>query len=381
MEQTFFANQVATTPAFVLDESALRRNIAQLAELREKSGCKILYSLKALPLQSVIELTGSVLDGVSVSSLFEAKLARDLLGYQACVHLTTPGMRSDEFAEISGLCTHISFNSISQWQRMTGLGQGYSAGLRINPKLSFLADSRFDPCRQHSKLGIDINELSGIDWRQQVQGLHLHTVFSCQDFTPLLKTVDKVVTTLLKQGQRLAWINLGGGYLFSQIADRAPFIELVKRLKQHFACEVFIEPGKDIVGNACYLVGSVVDCLSSDGKTIAVLDTSINHNPEVFEYQRAPRLHPPQQGLHPVILAGSSCLAGDVFGEYQFNEIPKVGERIMFSQVGAYALVKANRFNGYNLPDIYGWDGRQLRKIKHYDYNDYRRQWLAERQV
>jgi carboxynorspermidine decarboxylase len=378
MRPTFNTDQVSSTPAFVLDEVALRENIARLVELREKSGCKVLYSLKALPLQTVIELAGATLDGVSVSSLFEAKLAHDFLGPHSHIHLTTPGLRSEEFAEVSGLCTHISFNSISQWQRLISLGEGFSAGLRINPKLSFLNDSRFDPCRPYSKLGIDIDELSDFDWSEQVQGLHLHTVFSCRDFTPLLKTVDKVIATLLRQGQKLAWMNLGGGYLFSQITDQTAFIQLIKQLKQQFACEVFIEPGNDIVGDAGYLVGSVVDCLDSDGKTIAILDTSVNHNPEVFEYQRAPQLHPPQQGMCPVILAGSSCLAGDVFGEYQLSKVPQIGDRFTFSKVGAYTLIKANRFNGYNLPDIYRWNGRQVRKIKQYDYNDYRQQWRVD---
>nr|WP_305906773.1 hypothetical protein [Methylomarinum sp. Ch1-1]MDP4519479.1 hypothetical protein [Methylomarinum sp. Ch1-1] len=187
--------------------------------------------------------------------------------------------------------------------------------------------------------------------------------------------MEKISKALSKQASALKWLNLGGGYLFSQIEDKGAFVQLVKALKGDFALDVYIEPGKDIVGRAGYLCTRVIDRFDSDGKTVLIVDSTVNHHPEIFEYQRAAELLNPQQGEVPVILAGSSCLAGDLFGEYRFDKTPEIGERIVFKNLGAYSLIKANRFNGYNLPTIYNWDGKNLMQLKQDDYQDYRKQW------
>jgi carboxynorspermidine decarboxylase len=169
---------------------------------------------------------------------------------------------------------------------------------------------------------------------------------------------------------------MGGGYLFGDIENHQPFIALVRQLRQEFGLEVYIEPGKAIVGQAGYLVSSVIDRFNSDGKIIAVLDSSVNHNPEVFEYQRQPALLEHQaDGGYPVTLVGSSCLAGDVFGDYRFQQPLHIGDRVVFSHVGAYSLIKANRFNGYPLPDVYVLNQQQLTPLQHDSYQAYRQQW------
>jgi carboxynorspermidine decarboxylase len=153
---------------------------------------------------------------------------------------------------------------------------------------------------------------------------------------------------------------------------------LIRHLKTQFADQVYLEPGNGLVGNAGYLMTTVLDRFESDGKTVLVLDTSVNHLPEVFEYQIKPLLL--EEGLqseNAAILAGSSCLAGDVFGEYRFNKIPAVGDKLLFAGVGAYSLIKASRFNGYALPAIYFWRNGLAELHKADDYADYRRQWLV----
>ncbi len=365
-----------STPAFVIDENRLIKNLSNLVELKRMSGCKVLYSMKALPLVIVLKLAKKYLDGLSVSSLFEARLAKELLGDTGHIHISTPGLRDDEFNQIIELCSHISFNSICQYQRLASFTTNHcTVGLRLNPKLSFTNDSRFDPCRPYSKLGIDIDSLDSIV--DKIEGLHFHTVFSTTDYLPLVETITLLKHKLGDKLSQLKWLNLGGGYLYSQIQNHQPFIDLVKQLKVAYDLNVYIEPGKAIVGDAGYLVTSVIDCFTSDGKTIAVLDTSVNHNPEVFEYQRKPELLEANVvGKYSCLLVGSSCLAGDLFGEYQFESMPKLGDRLVFTNVGAYSLIKANRFNGYNLPDIYKIDTENnLKLIKQNNYLNYREQW------
>ncbi|MCQ8181574.1 carboxynorspermidine decarboxylase [Methylomonas sp. SURF-1] len=365
---------ISRSPAFVLDEAQVLANLQPLSALRAASGCKVLYAIKALPLAHLLGLIKPQVDGFSVSSLFEAKLAHEILADQGSIHLTTPGLRPDEFAEMAELCSHISFNSLSQHQRLSGLSAHYSLGLRVNPKLPFAADRRFDPCRPHSKLGVDIESLrNGVP--DGIAGLQFHTVFSCRDLVPLQTTVQ-ALRPILERNRQLRWLNLGGGYLYHDIADLEPLAELIAGLRSELAIEVFLEPGKAIVGNAGYLLTTVLDRFVSDGKQVLVLDTSINHHPEVFEYQIRPRLlDEVAEGGQSAILVGSTCLAGDVFGEYRFDRIPEVGEKLVFADVGAYTLIKANRFNGYNLPDVYTWNRTRLDLQKSYEYSDYRRQW------
>jgi carboxynorspermidine decarboxylase len=275
------------------------------------------------------------------------------------------------------LCSHISFNSLSQYQRFKDQTLNASKGLRINPKLSFADDERYDPCRKYSKLGVNIHELSA-GLPTDAEGLHLHTVFSQTDFKPLQLTLQSLQPWLSQQ-THLKWLNLGGGYLLHSIADLTPLKTLIQQLHQQGIHDIYLEPGKALVGNAGYLLTTVLDRFVSDGKTVLILDTSVNHHPEVFEYRRKPvLLEEDLQGSQSAILAGSTCLAGDLFGEYRFKQLPKVGEKLLFAEVGAYSLIKASRFNGYGLPTVYAWQAGEAIMLKADEYAHYRRQWIVE---
>jgi len=365
---------VIETPAFVLDESQVLNNLQALQRLRQLTACKVLYAIKALPLGALLRYLHGKVDGFAVSSLFEARLAHQAWGGEGMLHLTTPGLRQQEFSELAGLCSHIAFNSLSQYTRLHAMAEGYSPGLRINPQLSFLDDDRYDPCRSHSKLGIGLEQL-GERLPPSVEGLHFHTVFGYRSFTPLLDTMQRLLP-LIEANPQLRWLNIGGGYRYDMIDDLSPLIALLQSLQQRFGLAIYLEPGKAIVSNAGYLLTRVVDRFVSEGKTILVLDTSVNHHPEVFEYQRSPvLLEDEPQGLHGALLVGSTCKAGDVFGEYRFSKLPEIGEHLTFSDVGAYSLIKANRFNGYDLPDVYVLREGTVSLQKRYGYEDYRQQW------
>jgi len=372
---------VTATPAFLYDKNRIEKTLNRLITLREKTGCNILYSIKALPFSPVLRWILPFVDGFSVSSLFEARLAHEI--QHECgssLHLTTPGLRIDEINELARLCTHISYNSANQFTRFTALeSKYYSPGIRVNPKLSFTNDVRYDPCRPCSKLGMDIEELAHSHLFDQLEGLHFHNVFAQQDFNPLIITLDALKKKLNHHFGQLQWLNLGGGYLFDENVQLATLQDLLHELNQSFAGEVFMEPGNAIVGPAGQLLTTVIDLFCSDGKNIAVLDTSVNHHPEVFEYQKPPELQEADKnGRYSVLLAGSSCLAGDIFGEYRFERQLQLGDKLTFKRVGAYSLIKANRFNGYNLPSVYGFDGQEIWPLKSFDYADYRKQWITD---
>ncbi len=371
------------TPAFVYHLPQIEQSVALLDGVRQASGCKALYSVKAFPFSDLLKQISERLDGFSVSSLFEARLASEVLQGRGTIHITTPGLRSDEIDEVAALCDAISFNSLSQWSRFGAQCRTLSScGLRVNPQHSFLSDPRYDPCRQHSKLGVPLSQLNALveanDSRLDgLEGLHFHTLFGSRSFAPLKKTVQRIEHHLGPLLESIKWINLGGGYLFDQQETMNELSELVNRLRQQWDLTVYFEPGRALIGDAGYLVSSVIDLFESDGKTIAVLDSSVNHNPELFEYQRRPDLAGEMPGSsHGVILAGATCLSGDLFGEYQLPQPLKLADRVIFKNVGAYSMIKANRFNGQNLPSIYALERDGAITLKrHYHYQEYRAQW------
>jgi carboxynorspermidine decarboxylase len=376
-------DELSTTPAFVFNERRLQQNLELLHRIGSSSGCRILYSIKACPFTGLLKRIRDKVDGFSVSSLFEARLAHEILAGSGSLHITTPGLLRDEMPEIGDLCDHVSFNSLSQLERFSFLlGARASIGLRINPQLSFLHDPRYDPCRAYSKLGVPLPQVVA-QWRNgklptaDLAGLHLHTNFGSSSFAPLQTTVAHLEANLAQMVKQLKWVNLGGGYLFQVSDDLEILYSVIERIQASWGARVHLEPGKSVVDDAGLLVASVIDTFESEGKQIAVLDTSVNHLPEVFEYQRSPRLLNDQpQGAYRVTLAGSSCLSGDLFGEYRFSRPLVINDRVVFEKVGAYSLIKASRFNGHNLPSIYLLDeSGDTMLMKAYDYADYRRQW------
>jgi len=385
-------NPLPETPAFVYDEGRIIHTLDLLDRVRETCGLRILYSVKAFPFAGALRLILPRVDGFSVSSLFETRLASEIvetsshpLHRNGSLHITTPGLRANEIEEIAERCDFVSFNSLEQFERLgPRVVERARIGLRINPRLSFLADNRYDPCRPHSKLGVPAEELAralhrNSSLKNRITGLHFHTSFESRSFAPLKATLARIESMLGGLMDRLEWINLGGGYLFENGDDLDELSELVATLKRRRDIAVYFEPGKAIVGRAGYLVASVIDRFERDGKTIAVLDTSVNHLPEVFEYQKVPMLaeHRPD-GTFECLLVGSTCLAGDVFGDYRFCKPLNIGDRLVFPDVGAYSLIKANRFNGYDLPAFFASDRHgRIKTMKHFGYDDYRKQWMA----
>ena len=377
------SDKINQTPAFVYDESVIIDRLAALSEVKKNSGCQILYSIKAAPMRGLLETIANRVDGFSVSSLFECQIAREIIGDRGTVHLTTPGLRDDEFGSIVEYVDYISFNSLSQWQYYQGhiqkdiLGdeiQKLNCGLRINPEISFVKDERYDPCRKYSKLGVPIPELENIKHLENIQGLHLHNNCESSDYTELKQTVDHVCLLLGQTLERMQWINLGGGYFIDNEKQQHELEQIIQDLKDTYTLDVFIEPGKGIVGSAGSLVSSVIDMFESDGKQVAILDTTVNHLPEVFEYQYKPEIvQENSEGGYEYRLAGCSCLSGDMFGDYRFEQVLSIGSRVIFKNVGAYMFVKANTFNGINLPAviILKSDGALVLQ-KEFSYADFR---------
>ena len=376
--------EIKNTPYFIYNLNRVNEKAKFLRQIISGLDCKILYSIKALPLYNILRELEAQVDGFSVSSLFESQLVTEACSIKKDVHFVSPGIKKDQWDSISKNLTHLAFNSLEQFSSFEKkLRKDQSYGIRINPEVSFIKDRRYDPCYEFSKLGVPLGQLKervskDSSFFKKINGIHLHTNCESRNISHLTETVLKIESHLGDNLNRFKWINLGGGYLFDESTNLSLLKELLYEMKKNYNFhEIILEPGGFFVGSSGYLVSSVIDLFQRRGKKIAILDTAVNHLPEVFEYQYEPDVlghHPEYRNEY--ILAGCSCLAGDFFGTYCFKERLNLGSKVIFRDVGHYSLVKSHTFNGINLPDIYCWRGNSsLEKVKSFTFRDYANQF------
>ena len=265
-------------------------------------------------------------------------------------------IRNEEIEAVNEWGHSISFNSIPSFERLkNSLSKKIKKMMRLNPEISFLEDERYDPCREYSKLGATLECFK--KWIEKsdnsIDGIHLHTNCQSNRSEEIVKTIDKVENTLGDTLYIFNTINLGGGYLFNE-GFLSTINEIQLEWKKKYDLEIIIEPSFDISNSAGYLYSSVVDIFRMRDKEIAILDTSVNHFPEVFEYQDKPHVaNTSQHYTNSYILAGASCFSGDIFGEHSFEKPLNLGDKIIFKNIGSYSHVRANTFNGIPIPKIF----------------------------
>lgn len=352
------ALRVPETPAYVYSESILRRTASHASSVASNAGCNLLYTLKPCGLAGVLDVLSPYVDGFGTSSIFEARLAGGIASAEQSIHCYSPAFTHGELADVLATSDYVSLNSFRQLELAESLGRGTaSLGLRVNPEMGFAADERYDPCRPHSKLGVPLSDFRKLFdttlHGHTIEGIHIHSNCESDDLGQLEATVDALLGTLGRI-ERLAWVNLGGGYYFGPEVDVRPLERAARLLAEQFGVTVFIEPGTALVQQAGMLITEVLDVFESDGKSVAVVDTTTSHMPEVFEYEFAPSVAGPMEGDRvATILAGRSCLAGDVFGEYSFRDPLQVGERVAIMDAGAYSQSRSAPFNGIPTPSSY----------------------------
>jgi carboxynorspermidine decarboxylase len=384
--EIIFSAQGLQTPAYIIDESTLEQLVSSARSLAKQAGARLLYSMKANSIVPVLEKIAPLVDGISCSSLPELLLARQATHATTNLHFTAPGIGAKEAEAIARECRYLSFNSLSQWDHYQGvLHADLSTGLRVNPHLTLANRPHYDPCRAFSKLGISVDQLQEI-WQQaperfqSIAGLHVHNAVGEVDFSNFLATSRILEQKIPELLHRLSWINLGGGYRLQRCKNRPLFLEACASLQEKYGLQVFIEPGTALVQRACWLLTSVVDIFSSNGKKIAVLDSSVNHQLEAFIYNFKPLVYGvSSRGQHSYLLAGATCLAGDLLGEHRFLQPLQIGSRILFKSVGAYTHAFSIQYNGLNFPSIY-WlqPDKKIILKRQFTIEDFARRCAAE---
>lgn len=364
------------TPYFLVDEERLVKNLELLKEIQEETGCRILLAQKAFSGFFAYPLMRRYLAGTTASGLCEARLGKEEFGGET--HVFSPAYREDEFEELLSYADHFVFNSPAQLRRYGEKAKqaGKSVGLRVNPECSTQeGHAIYDPCAPGSRLGT-VKEQFDEALLPMLDGLHFHTL--CEQNSDDLETTAQAFEE--KFGRYLGqmkWVNFGGGH---HITREDYDVERLKRIIRHFreqyGVEVYLEPGEAVVLNAGFLVSSVLETMKN-GMDIAILDTSAAcHMPDVLEMPyRPPVLSSgmPGEKEYTYRLAGPTCLAGDVIGDYSFDHPLEEGEQVVFDDMALYTMVKTNTFNGMLLPSIV-WknrDGEEI-LIKEFGYEDFK---------
>lgn len=364
------------TPCYVVDKGLLENNLKILHGVIQRTGCKIVLAQKAFSMYSLYPLIGEYLNGTTASGLYEARLGHEEMGKEN--HVFSPAYRDDEIDEIIAICDHIIFNSFSQILKFKDkvLKAGKKAGLRINPRCSTqVGHEIYDPCSPGSRFGVTIDNFKP-ELLEGISGLHFHTLCQ-QNSDDLETTLNAVEEQFGPYLEKMEWINFGGGHHITREDYDIPRLEKsIKRMQDQYGLEVYLEPGEAVALNAGYLCTTVLD-LTENAMDIAILDTSAScHMPDVLEMPYRPPLFgsgEPGEKPYTYRLGGQTCLAGDVIGDYSFDQPLKPGDRLVFGDMAIYSMVKNTTFNGMPLPAIAVQDENgECEVVREFGYNDFK---------
>ncbi len=370
------------TPAYVIDEERLKSNGQVLAALARRTGCKVLLAQKAFSNYDCYPLLAPCLAGTEASGLYEARLGwEEMPGKE--VHVFCGAYREDQFEALLRYAGHIVFNSIHQLAQFgpRAKGAGKQVGLRLNPECSTQeGHAIYDPCAPGSRMGV-----TRAVWDREMtpsllallDGLHFHTLCE-QDADDLRTTLDAVADKFGDVLPRMKWLNMGGGHHITRPGYHlATLAECIRYAQETWSLTVYLEPGEAAALNAGYLVSRVLDVVENGGIRIAILDASAAcHMPDVLEmpYQ-PPILGAETDGTegYRYRLAGPTCLAGDVIGDYAFAAPLNPGDLVVFGDMAIYTTCKNNTFNGMPLPDIWTLaEGGLISPLTRFGYQDFK---------
>ena len=370
--------RLAPSPSYVVDLGRLRHNLAILDEVQKKSGAKILLALKAFSMWSVFPIIARTLHGVCASSPWEARLGMEEFGGE--VHSFSAAFKESDVRELLETSNHLVFNSFNQLERFRPLWEQYegrvSIGLRVNPGHSEGHTEIYDPAAPKSRLGILRSEFDGKSLKG-VEGLHFHTLCE-QLFEPLERTARVFEEKFGEFLPQMKWLNLGGGHHITREGyDIDALVELVRYFRRKYDLEVYLEPGEAIAIGTGILVSEVLDVVHNE-VDIAVLDVSATcHMPDILEMPYRPEIkggYDAGEKGHDYRLGGPSCLAGDVIGDWSFEEPLQVGQKLAFLDMSHYTMVKTTTFNGIQHPHICTFEPQtgELQVVRSFGYEDFK---------
>jgi len=370
------------TPCYVCEEELLQKNLELLDYIQKQSGAKIILALKGFAMWSTFDLVAKYLKGCTASGLHEAKLAREEFckyNTDAEVHTYSPAYKDDEIEEIAKISDHIVFNSPNQLEKyiwkVKEINPDIHISLRVNPEVSSSPVDLYNPCGLYSRLG---TTLQNFDEKvlEHIDGLNFHALCE-QDTDALEEVLLAFEKKFSKYFKNLKYVNFGGGqHITKKGYDISKLIHIIQRLRQMYALDVYLEPGEAVGWQTGYLIATVLDVFQN-GILVAILDTSAEaHMPDTLAmpYRADVRNSGlPDEKKYTYRLGGNTCLAGDIMGDYSFDEPLHVGDKIIFEDQIHYTFVKNTTFNGVKLPSlVIKRKNGVLELVKEFGYEEYK---------
>lgn len=367
------------SPAFVLDEKLLRKNLELINHVQKEAGIEIILAFKGFAMWSAFPIVREYIKGATASSLFEARLCYEEM--KTCAHTYAPAYSQNEFQELMDYSSHIVFNSISQFNKFypqtSKSDHKISCGLRVNPEYSDVETDLYNPSSPTSRLGI-LKDFFPKELPDGVEGLHFHVLCESTSYS-LEKTLAAFEKRFSKYLPKLKWVNMGGGHLITRKDyDTNHLIQILKYFKEKHNVKIILEPGSAFAWETGVLVSEVLDIVESRGVKTAILDISFTaHMPDTLEMPYRPRItgakEPNKNSKHLYRLGGISCLAGDFMEQYDFGKDLNTGDKIVFEDMIHYTMVKTNMFNGVKHPTIaIMTEKNELKTIREFNYIDYK---------
>ena len=368
-------------PCYIIEEKRLRRNLRLISDVSRRADVEIILAFKAFALWKSFPIFREYIQHTTASSLSEARLALEEFGAKA--HTYSPAYVDEEFDEIVRCSSHITFNSLSQFERFHERAEaaGVKCGLRVNPEYSEIETELYNPCAAGSRFGVLAENL---DERlpKGVTGFHVHCL--CENGADTLaRTLEHVEEKFSKWFGQIEWLNLGGGHLMTREGyDIDLLVETLNGLHRRYPhLKVIMEPGSAFAWQTGNLVSRVVDIVENKGIKTAILNVSFTcHMPDCLEMPYHPsvvgakvRLDT-ERGERIYRLGGNSCLSGDFMSAWEFDKELKVGDEVVFEDMIHYTTVKTNMFNGISHPSIgmLHEDG-SFELFRQYGYDDYKK--------
>lgn len=368
------------SPCYVVEEELLHRNLQLIKSVADRAGVEIIMAFKAFAIWKLFDITRQYIPHSTASSLSEARLAYEKLGSKA--HTFAPVYKDNEIETIAKCSSHITFNSLTQYERHRAVAERHniSCGIRINPEYSDVETDLYNPCAPGSRFGIIRNQLPA-QLPAGIEGLHFHTLCesTSYDLENTLRVVEERFAPWLAQ---VKWINMGGGHLMTRAGyNTEHLIRLLQEFKsRHPHLHVILEPGSAHVWRTGVLVSEVQDIVENHGIRTAIVDVSFAcHMPDCLEMPYQPKIigatiieKEEGNNLFNYRMGGNSCLSGDFVGSWQFDHELQIGERIIFEDMNHYTNVKTNMFNGITHPSIAlrRLDG-SIEILRSYTFDDY----------
>ncbi len=363
------------SPAYVVEEELLRRNLSLIKSVAERAGVEIILAFKAFALWKTFPIFREYVRFSTASSLSEARMAYEKFGNKA--HTYAPVYTESEFLQIADCSTHITFNSLAQYRKFSAQAQArnISCGLRINPEFSDVETALYNPCAPGSRLGVTADKLATLP--DGIEGLHFHTLCesTSYDLERMLAVVEQKFGHLFAQ---IKWLNFGGGHLMTRAGyDTEHLIMLLQNFKAKYPyLQLILEPGSAFAWRTGVLVSTVQDIVENHGVSTAMLDVSFAcHMPDCLEMPYKPAIIGASDevaGKPTYRMGGNSCLSGDFYGSWSFDRPLQVGDKIVFEDMIHYTTVKTTMFNGISHPAILlrHLDGT-LETLRAFSPNDY----------